>query len=756
MMRQSKYVQNILESISKTDIHIATPETFLYFCIKHAKVPEAIVITQMVTEGQILPFVRILEERVEAIKAEWGDAKGLVISSHMKKVFETAEKLAEAEHQGEINIAHMVAATFKECDWIAETLFDLLSDEDEELKERDDESGDETAPPFFPGLKGIHIMSGPMVQSKESQTPEELLERYCVCVSETVKERKFPFIGREEEMDRLMQILSRATKNNPIMVGEPGVGKTTITDGLALRILSGNVPSHLRDCVVYSMDLSGMIAGAKYRGEFEERLKGVLKVLEDKGNAILVIDEAHMLVGAGTGSESSVDAANILKPYLTSGKIRFVAATTYEEYQQKFVKNKPLMRRFQKVDVSEPSRDDAVTILMQMKESFEKHHRVSYEDEAIVAAVDLSIRHMKERFLPDKAIDLLDEAGASFSMHDEKGVVTKAKIEKTVAKICNIPEQTVCEDEKPKLKTIAEDLGSVVFGQDEAISQVAKFVKLSRAGLGNPDKPIASLLFVGPTGTGKTELAKQTATLLRMNFLRYDMSEYMEENSVSKLFGTAPGYVGYEEGGKLVNDVRKNPNSVILFDEIEKAHPSVFNTMLQIMDYGTMTDGTGAKADFRNCLILFTSNAGAAQVGQKSMGFIAYETGVESMSNAVSKLFSPEFRNRLSATIRFNAISETTARMIAEKELLELQTTLQHRDIPVKLTYTESVIEKVIKDGVTNEYGARMIQRVISDDIKNLLVDELLFGKVSEGGSIKLDVKDDSYIFSSRASKKSA
>jgi ATP-dependent Clp protease ATP-binding subunit ClpA len=752
-MKQSKQIQTILSDMKSSPIHIVTPETFLYYCIKYEKSDDVMISLGTILMESPVIFCHKLQKRAETIMQEW-DNDEFALSPSMKNVLQEAEKIALEAGASEVDIIHVVCAILQENRWVQ----DAISDNVETLiamAEMHGEPGleEEEKPPYI-GKRVIIGRGLGMMPPAEEKSETELLAAYCACVSDTVEKRKFPFIGRDKEMNRLIQVLSRATKNNPILVGEPGVGKTTITDGLALRILHGEVPSHLSKCKVYSMDLPGMIAGAKFRGEFEERLKGVLKKLEDMGNAILVIDEAHMLIGAGTGSDSSVDAANILKPYLTSGKIRFVAATTYEEFQQKFSKNKPLMRRFQKIDISEPNRDDAIQILMQMKPAFEKHHKVQYDDEAVTTAVDLSIHYMKDRFLPDKAIDVLDEAGAAFSMSDRTGVVTKAEIETTISKICNIPEVTICEDEKPHLRTIAEDLKKTVFGQDEAITQLTKYVKLSRAGLGNPEKPIASLLFVGPTGTGKTELAKQTASLLGMHFLRYDMSEYMEENSVSKLFGTAPGYVGYEEGGKLVNDVRKNPNSVVLFDEIEKAHTSVFNTMLQIMDYGTMTDGTGAKADFRNCLILFTSNAGASDVGKKSMGFISHKTGTETMDAAVSKLFSPEFRNRLSATVTFNPISKEVATMIATKELSELQSALISRDFPVVLKYTEAVLNKIVQDGVTDEYGARMIQRVVADDIKDLLVDELLFGKVAEGGTVKLDVEDNSYVYTAHTSKK--
>lgn len=743
-MKQSKQIQTILKDMESSPIHIVTPETFLYYCVKYAKVDEV-----MITLGTILMkspvlFCHELQKRAETIMHEWND-ETFALSPSMKNVLQEAEKIAVEAGASEVDIIHVVCAILQKNRWVQNAI--AGSEVIGTTSEMFGESGLECEEEKRPLIRKRVIIGRDLQEDEKSGT--ELLATYCSCVSDSVKKRKFPFVGRDKEMNRLIQVLSRATKNNPILVGEPGVGKTTITDGLALHILHGDVPSHLSRCKVYAMDLSEMLAGAKFRGEFEERLKGVLKELESMGNAILVIDEAHMLVGAGTGLDSSMDAANILKPYLTNGKIRFVAATTYEEFQQKFSKNKPLMRRFQKIDISEPSRDDAIQILKQMKPAFERHHRVRYDDEAIVMAVDLSIHYMKDRFLPDKAIDVLDEAGAAFSMNDRSGIVTKTEIETTISKICNIPEVTICEDEKPHLRTIDKELGKTVFGQDEAIAQLTKFVKLSRAGLGNPEKPIASLLFVGPTGTGKTELAKQTASLLGMHFLRYDMSEYMEENSVSKLFGTAPGYVGYEEGGKLVNDIRKNPNSVVLFDEIEKAHPSVFNTMLQIMDYGTMTDGTGTKADFRNCLILFTSNAGASDVGKKSMGFITYKAGTETMDAAVSKLFSPEFRNRLSATVTFNPISKEVATMIATKELSELQNILSCRDFPVELKYTEAVLNKIIRDSATDEYGARMIQRVVADGIKELLADELLFGKVAEGGIIKLDVLDDKYIFTS-------
>ena len=592
--------------------------------------------------------------------------------------------------------------------------------EDEE--DLDDE--DEVEDPFIMGMGGF----GPAPKKKDSW------KQYCRNLSEEVKSIKEPLVGRDYEINRTCQILSRKTKNNPVHVGEPGVGKTAITLGLAKRINEGSVPEHLKNATVYELDLGGAIAGSKYRGEFEDRLKSVLKGIEKDENPILYIDEIHTIVGAGA-SEGSMDASNLLKPYLTSGKIKFIGATTRDEYQKYMEKDKALARRFQPIVVDEPSRDEAVEILKGISTYYEEFHGVTYCEDAIEAAVDLSIKHVHDRFLPDKAIDVIDEAGAAFACEGKAGAeVSVQDIEKVISKICKIPLKTIADDEISRLKTLESDLKSEVFGQDEAAESVSMAVKLSRAGLSDETKPIASFLFVGPTGVGKTEEAKVLAKNMGVELVRFDMSEYMEKHTVSKLIGAPAGYVGYEEAGALTDAVRKNPSCVLLFDEIEKAHPDVFNILLQVLDYGTLTDNKGRKADFRNCVIIMTSNAGATKAAKTGLGFVPGKSDGKILEE-VEKTFSPEFRNRLSKIIVFNAMTKDMAKLIANKELNILKEKLAAKGVIMR--YGDDVIEKVAEDGYTEEYGAREIARVV-EKLKPLFLEQMLFGELKDGGKCSL------------------
>ena len=552
-------------------------------------------------------------------------------------------------------------------------------------------------------------------------------------LNKEVEEHPEPFVGRDEEIARTCQILCRKTKNNPVHIGEPGVGKTAITLGLARKINAGEVPEKLKGATLYSLDLGGAIAGAKYRGEFEERIKAVLKGVEKEKNPIIYIDEIHNLVGAGSAS-GSMDAANLLKPYLTKGTIKFIGATTRDEYIKYFEKDKALARRFQAVNVEEPSENEAVKILEGIKDYYEEYHGVEYTEDALEYAVKLSSKYINDRYLPDKAIDIIDEAGASInSAGSANRIVDKKKIEEIISKICKIPTETVATDEISKLATLDKDLKSNVFGQDEAADSISMAVRLSRAGLSDETKPIASFLFVGPTGVGKTEEAKTLAKVLGVELIRFDMSEYMEKHSVSKLIGAPAGYVGYEESGALTDAVRKNPNCVLLFDEIEKAHPAVFNILLQVLDYGTLTDNKGRKTDFRNAVIIMTSNAGASSVGKKGIGFNATTVDEGAMMEAVKSTFSPEFRNRLSKIVVFNALSVDMAKLIANKELNNLKTKLAAKGINAK--FTDDVVNYIVKKGFTDEYGAREITRVVDNDIKPVFMNEILFGKLAKGGN---------------------
>ncbi|MGR3913503.1 MAG: ATP-dependent Clp protease ATP-binding subunit ClpA [Gammaproteobacteria bacterium] len=569
-----------------------------------------------------------------------------------------------------------------------------------------------------------------------------------------------PLIGREPELRRTVQILCRRRKNNPLFVGEAGVGKTALAEGLADKIVRREVPEVLSGCTIYSLDLGVLLAGAKYRGDFEQRLKAVLKALHKQPGAILFIDEIHTVIGAGAVSGGTLDASNLLKPVLASGEIKCIGSTTYREYRGVFEKDRALARRFQKIDVAQPSVDEAVEILRGLKSRFEKHHEVKYTQPALRSAVELSARYLSERQLPDTAIDVIDEAGAKTRLADSAGAhygsaatgsgsaagagnagrktprrvtVGVREIESMVADIARIPPKHVSASDTRALKTLERDLKMLVFGQDAAIAALASSIKMARSGLGNPDKPIASLLFSGPTGVGKTEVTKQLARILGIEFIRFDMSEYMERHTVSRLIGAPPGYVGFDQGGLLTESVTQHPHAVVLFDEIEKAHPDVFNILLQVMDYGALTDNNGRKADFRNVILVLTTNAGAAQAARESMGFVAQDHSSDDME-AVKKAFSPEFRNRLDNIIRFNSLGQTTILHVVRKFIYELEQQLAERR--VTLSIDDDALRYLAGKGYDAAMGARPMQRVIQREIKRPLADELLFGGLAKGGRI--------------------
>jgi len=599
------------------------------------------------------------------------------------------------------------------------------------------------------------------------------LEKYAIDLTALARENKLePVIGREEELDRTVQVLCRRLKNNPIHVGDSGVGKTAITEGLAQRIVAGNVPPLIKEFSIFSLDMGALVAGTKYRGDFEERVKRVVEEMLKKEKAILFIDEIHTLVGAGSVSGSALDASNLLKPALTSGRLRCIGSTTHEEYNKYFEKDRALSRRFQKIDINEPSQEVAIDILKGLKSRYEDYHQVHYSDEVVETAVRLSAQFITERRLPDKAIDVIDEAGAharieaykehahenksesitvneaeSTAAKSESSTVQDAHIEKieislpvieaVVSKIARIPQRTVGENEKDKLKELETRLKQRVFGQDDAIAAVVKSVKRSRAGFRSEGKPVANFLFAGPTGVGKTELARQLAEILGVSMIRFDMSEYQEKYTVSRLIGSSPGYVGYDEGGQLTESVRKQPHAVVLLDEIEKAHPDVFNILLQIMDYATLTDNQGRKADFRNVILIMTSNAGARDIGKGLIGFGDRIQDDSAVDNAVEKIFTPEFRNRLDAVVRFGHLSRDIMVSIVRKELDAFSTQLAEKN--VTLTVTGTCVDKLAEEGYSREFGARNASRIIEDKIKSFFVDAVLFGSLSDGGSAVVD-----------------
>ena len=552
-----------------------------------------------------------------------------------------------------------------------------------------------------------------------------------------------PLIGRELEVERVIQILCRRRKNNPLLVGEAGVGKTAIAEGLAWRITQKEVPEVLADSVVYSLDMGSLLAGTKYRGDFEQRLKGVLKQLKDQPNAVLFIDEIHTLIGAGAASGGTLDASNLLKPALSSGAMKCIGATTFTEYRGIFEKDAALSRRFQKVDVTEPSVEQTVEILKGLKSRFEEHHSVKYAVGALQAAAELSAKFINDRHLPDKAIDVIDEAGAAqriLPKNKQKKTITRSEVEEIVAKIARIPPAAVSNDDRSKLKTLDRDLNSVVFGQEPAVEAISAAIKMARSGLGRPDKPIGSFLFSGPTGVGKTEVAKQLAYIMGIDLIRFDMSEYMERHAVSRLIGAPPGYVGFDQGGLLTEAVSKKPHAVLLLDEIEKAHPDVFNVLLQVMDHGTLTDNNGRKADFRSVIIIMTTNAGAETMNKATIGFTTAREQGDEMAD-IKRLFTPEFRNRLDATVSFKALDEEVIMRVVDKFLLQLESQLGEKKVEV--TFTDALRKQLAKKGFDPLMGARPMQRLIQDTIRRALADELLFGRLVDGGRLTVDVDAD-------------
>ena len=587
---------------------------------------------------------------------------------------------------------------------------------------------------------------GPGIGSEENERPgpSSPLEDFCVNLNEKAEAGKIdPLIGRERELNRTIQILCRRQKNNPIYVGDAGVGKTAIAEGLARRIVEGDVPEVLKDAVIYALDMGSLLAGTRYRGDFEERLKAVMKQLEKREGSILFIDEIHTVIGAGATSGGALDASNLLKPALASGAIRCIGSTTYKEYRQFFEKDRALVRRFQKIDVAEPSIPDAIEIMKGLKPYFEEFHAVEYTSDALKGAVELSARYINDRKLPDKAIDVIDETGASLKLLPEdqrKKVIDLADVEATVATMARIPPKTVSKTDSELLSSLEQNLKTVVFGQDEAIGALSSSIKLARAGLREPEKPIGSYLFTGPTGVGKTEVAKQLADTLGVELLRFDMSEYMERHTVSRLIGAPPGYVGFDQGGLLTDGVDQHPHCVVLLDEIEKAHPDLFNILLQVMDHGKLTDHNGKQIDFRNVILIMTSNIGAMEMAREPMGFGRSKREGED-EDALKRLFSPEFRNRLDSVISFASLPPEVVSRVVEKFIMQLEAQLEERGVAIELS--EAANKWLAEKGYDERMGARPLSRVIQEYVKKPLADEVLFGKLKDGGLVQVDVAED-------------
>ncbi|WP_127348023.1 ATP-dependent Clp protease ATP-binding subunit ClpA [Pseudidiomarina mangrovi] len=588
--------------------------------------------------------------------------------------------------------------------------------------------------------KDQHEQEATEAQGEEQQS---YLQRFCTNLNARAREGRIdPLIGREAELERCIQTLCRRRKNNPLLVGEAGVGKTAIAEGLAYRIVHEEVPEVIAKSVIFSLDMGGLLAGTKYRGDFEKRFKQLLKEITEHDDAILFIDEIHTIIGAGAASGGVLDASNLLKPMLSSGELKCIGSTTYSEYKNIFEKDRALVRRFQKIDVSEPSVDDTTRILMGLKERYEEHHGIRYTQPAVRAAAELAARYINERHLPDKAIDVLDEAGASQRLlppSKRKKTIGVSDIEQIIAKIARIPEQSVSRTDQQTLKNLDRNLKLVVFGQDQAIDQLTSSIRLSRSGLGNENKPIGSFLFAGPTGVGKTEVTQQLAKVMGIQFVRFDMSEYMERHAVSRLIGAPPGYVGFEQGGLLTDAVIKHPHCVLLLDEIEKAHSDIYNILLQVMDHGTLTDNNGRKADFRNVIVVMTTNAGVQETVRRSIGFNQQDHAPDAL-NEINKVFSPEFRNRLDAIVWFNHLSEQVITQVVDKFIVELQAQLDRKHVALELD--QAAYEWLAEKGYDKAMGARPMARVIQEHLKKPLANEILFGELTQGGTVTVNVVD--------------
>lgn len=665
------------------------------------------------------------------------DNKEILLSTGTNFVLNFAGQSAYSSGSDMIHVRHLVHAI-----WNLENSYAVYYMEQQDITEADvlqqmaiieDENAAEAISEDIDGS----------IKTKEDKAG---LSLYAPCLNDVLTDAN-PLIGREKELERTIQILCRKDKNNPLHIGETGVGKTAITYGLVERLKSGDVPDAIKGAKVFSLDLGGMLAGTQYRGDFEKRFKKVLTEIGKEEKPIIYIDEIHNLAGAGAVGEGSFDASNMLKPYLTDGHIRFIGATTFEEYKKYFEKNKGLVRRFQNVEIKEPTEEETVEILNGLKAKYEKYHGVKYAKGLMEYAAHMSAKFINERYLPDKAIDLIDEAGSYRKLHplsQKTQTVDKSVINEILTGVCRVPIETVDTDDAAGLETLEERIKTRIFGQDEAVSQVVNAVKFSKAGLIEDGKPLASLLFVGPTGVGKTEIARTLADELGVKLIRFDMSEYGEKHAVAKLIGSPAGYVGYEEGGILTEAIRKNPSCVLLLDEIEKAHADIYNVLLQVMDYATLTDNQGRKADFRNVVVIMTSNAGANRLGKSGIGFISESMDESVLTEAVKNTFQPEFRNRLNKIVVFNSMDDDMASMVVDKKLKELSEQLQAKKITLSADKKAKTLLKT--KGVSQEFGAREIDRVIRNDVKPLFVDEILFGKLKNGGKIKLTTRNKDFV----------
>jgi len=683
---------------------------------------------------------KFFTEKVEIISED--SHRELAQSIGVQRTLQRAMLQVQASEKEEVDVGDVLASIFEEEGSYAVyflksqgiTRLDILNYLSHAISKTEDDSWTESDLPE----------TAPAEEKKKKKTSP--LERYAVNLIEKAKQGKIdPIIGRREELERTLQVLTRRVKNNPLYVGDSGVGKTAIAEGLALKIAQGDVPKAFVDTEIYSVDMGTLLAGTKFRGDFEARIKSIIKELEPKAGAILFIDEIHTVVGAGATSGGSMDASNILKPVIASGNLRCIGSTTYEEYKNHFEKDRALARRFQKIEIAEPSVPETIDILKGLKPYYEKHHQVSYSPAAIRTAVELSAKHINDSFLPDKAIDVIDEAGAVFNLRDIRRArknITPHDIEKVVARMAKIPTRSVSSSDKVAIQNLEQVLKQRVFGQDPAIHSLATAVKRSRAGLRMPNKPTGSFLLMGPTGVGKTEVAKQLAGVLGVHFARFDMSEYMEKHTVARLIGAPPGYVGFEQAGLLTDEIRKHPYTVLLLDEIEKAHPDIFNILLQIMDYATLTDNNGKKADFRHVILLMTTNAGAREMSASSIGFggSGQDVNLAKGKKAIEKLFTPEFRNRLDEIVMFNALSIEIMEKIVDKFILEISQQLSAKK--VFITLSASARHWLARYGFRPEYGARPLARLIQEQIKDALSDEILFGALKKGGRVKIDLAE--------------
>jgi ATP-dependent Clp protease ATP-binding subunit ClpA len=681
---------------------------------------------------------RFLDEEVDELPD--GEDSGPDQTLAFQRVLQRAAMHVQAAGRQQMTTGNVIASMFRERDSHAVYLlekqgvsrFDVINYISHGVSKID------SAGSVVPRTRGVED------DGAEDQKVANPLESFCQDLTQRAREGKIdPLIGRAAELERIIQVLSRRRKNNPLLIGEPGVGKTALAEGLALRIVDGKVPGPLADAKVYSLDMTAVLAGTRYRGDFEERLKAVMKVLIGDPKSILFIDEIHNIIGAGATSGGTMDAANILKPPLSNGELRCIGSTTFKDYRQAFERDRALSRRFQRIDVGEPTVPEAIEILKGLKSRYEDHHNVKYSDAAIEASVELSARHISDSHLPDKAIDVIDEAGARARlMPDDQrpDQIRPAQIEEIVAKMARIPTRSVSTQDKKKLQDIEGDLKRMIFGQDKAIEQLATVIKLSRAGLGNPNKPTGNFLFAGPTGVGKTELAKQLAAVLGVEFIRFDMSEYMEKHTVSRLIGAPPGYVGFDQGGQLTDAINKHPYSVVLLDEIEKAHPDVFNILLQILEDGHLSDAKGRRVDFRNTVIIMSSNAGSREMAAGRIGFGDSIADGKDGKKALERVFTPEFRNRLDATVFFDALPVEVIRKVARKFLDELDGQLAEKK--VQLEVSPAAIDWFVEHGYDKAMGARPMARLVQSTLKAPLANEILFGKLSSGGTARVDIKD--------------